>query len=125
MGAAAPQDLSVLQIDVSKNWSYAARTQLLAWARRAAKSVLSRAPSGAGPDPLTGTQFSTAITQLSDQLQDQAELSCTELAAQHAADCEAPSFSDCFGSATGEALIALLGVPAVEDPPSDPLLLGS
>ena len=101
VGAAAPEDLSALQMDVSEDGSYAARAQLLAWACRVANSVLNRATSGAGPDPLTGMQFSTAITQLSDQLQDQAELSCTKLAAHRAADREAPSFSDRFGSAAG------------------------
>ena len=124
-GAAAPADLSALQNNVSENGSYAARTQLLAWARQAAESVLSRAPSGAGPDPLTGTLFSTAITQLSDRLQDQAELSRTELTAQRAADREAPSFSDRFGSAAGEALIALLGVSAVDDLPEIFISLGA
>ena len=82
--AAAPEDRSTLKINVAKNGSYAARAHLLAWARRAAESMLSCVPLGAGPNPLTRTQFSTAITQLLDQLQDKAELSRTKLAAQRA-----------------------------------------
>lgn len=57
LGAAAPDDQSALEVNVSENGSYADRAQLLAWARRMADSKLIRAPSGAGPDPLTGTQF--------------------------------------------------------------------
>ena len=64
-GAAAAANHSALEIDVSEDGSYAARALLLVWGRRVADSVLAHAPSGLGPDPLTGTQFLMAITQLS------------------------------------------------------------
>ena len=70
---AGATDRSALEINVSEDGNYAARAQLLAWGRRVAESVLARAPAGAGPDPLTGTQFTTAITQLSERLRDEAE----------------------------------------------------
>ena len=90
------------------------------------EAVLARAPAcWAAPNPLTGTQFSTALTHLSDRLHDEAELAHTELAAQRAADREAPNFSDRFGTAAGEALISLLGVPSVDDLPKVFISLGA
>ena len=116
---------SHLEIDVSDDGNYAARAQLLAWARRTADSVLARVPTGVGPDPLTGTQFSTAITQLSERLLDKAELSRAEISAQRAANRVAPNYSDRFGTAAGKALIALLGVALVDDLPDVFIALGA
>ena len=114
-GAATAANHSALKLDVSEDGNYAARARLLAWGRRVTEAVLARAPAWAAPDPLTGTQFSTAMNQLSDRLCDEAELARTELVAQRTADREAPNFSDRLGTAAGKALIALLGVPSVDN----------
>jgi hypothetical protein len=120
------QNRSLLQLDVSDDGNYAARRTLLQWARRIVQGVLDRMP-GAGPpvDPLTGTQFTTAITQLRERIQAEAELSRDEIAAQRTADRQAPSFADRFGAASGEALVNLLGVASVDDLPDVFIRLGA
>jgi hypothetical protein len=122
----AAHNRSLLQLDVSDDGNYTARRGLLQWARRIVQGVLVRMPAAAAPvDPLTGTQFTAAITQLRDRIQAEAELSRDEIAAQRTADRQAPSFSDRFGTAAGEALINLLGVASVDDLPDVFISLGA
>ena len=105
--AAAAANHSALEIDVSKDGNYAAQAQLLGWGQRVTDAVLARAPAGARSAHWD------------------AVLSRTELTAQRAANHEAPNFSDRFGTAASEALIALLGVPSVDDLPNVFITLGA